>query len=344
MKHNFNLKISLTLSLIISLMLPYGAMGDTTTDKEIVGVFAQAYLQEQIKSQIANFLDNNPQVVSSVNPYVGTEAMKFLGKIIAAYSLLTAKTDKDRAWAASHLILSPEPTTALIMVAVQIADTIVTLKQQRNLMKIYERIDAINADTMRNMRNILTYKYNHRIQYVQNFMTTMYEINLAYKDIGKFIGLEKSDELRRDLLESQVELLLDLLFKMQDLFVQLDMDLYHLETWVDIEEFNQAMPTEYQAPSLNKLKQLSAGFQNSSLAIERLRDSVFQLFFSVKGEEFVRQPREKLSEYRKELRIYARCASVVNRYKMSHVLDINNEVEASDLVPSCREKYNEIFK
>lgn len=131
-----------TLFLIILVIVPQLGASEESTEIKVGEAFAKGYAKSQMMARTGEFLNQNPKLVFSADPKIGTKVFSFATRTMSVIGFLQAKTDKERAWAATSFILSPEPTTAMILLAVQLADAMISVGHMRDLARIYNRAIA----------------------------------------------------------------------------------------------------------------------------------------------------------------------------------------------------------
>lgn len=92
------------------------------------GRAVETFVKEQMKKELADFVNANPQVVFSTDAQIGTKGLTFVSKALAVYGFLNPKSDRERAWSATYFVVSPEPMTAALLIAAQLADTVLSLR------------------------------------------------------------------------------------------------------------------------------------------------------------------------------------------------------------------------
>ncbi|MBK9041547.1 MAG: hypothetical protein IPL83_20745 [Bdellovibrionales bacterium] len=135
------------LFLIILVIVPQWGWSEESVAVEAGKAFGLGYAKAQAMAFTADFLDKNPNLVFSVDPKIGTKVFTFAAKSLSVLAFVQAKTDKERAWAATSFILSPEPTTAMILLAVQFADAMITIGHMREISEIQRRTYDLARET-----------------------------------------------------------------------------------------------------------------------------------------------------------------------------------------------------
>ena len=142
-----------------SVTFVWGSDEESPKSEEISIVFAEEYAKAQINKAAEEYLNNNPPISNGIPiESFGTSMVHGIGLALSAGSLLRAETDKQRGFAllngATHAaVLSGAPSIAflatpyvgLAIVAVQVADAVVSAQHAAELMKTYAAIAETHA-------------------------------------------------------------------------------------------------------------------------------------------------------------------------------------------------------
>lgn len=321
----------------------YSGEIETAVGKEML----TEYTKEQLKFRLAEHINKNPHLVFSTNPKIGTESLRFVGQSLALYGLLTAKTDRDRMWSATHLILSPEPTTALVLLAVQLADTLISLKSQATLTKIYAEISAIQANTVATIRSITEIEAQRQTAMLQGFIKTTEEIrNIQQKLLDSPVSLYLTDQSHQTPNAQELSTALEL-------FRDLDNKLSLLNGQVMLTA--AVFKTSYL--SAGEVTSVITQINNINKDYDPLRENtqrtlrIIQYFFATtNASELQRLVLEERQSHNLELRIYQQCVKTLNQsmtssfWKQWGVFPNNdliiNETELALAIEDCTKRFN----
>lgn len=297
------------------------------------------YAKEQLKHQLAEFVNRNPQLVMSNNPQIGTAGMKFIAQAMAVYGFITAKTDRDRAWSATYLILSPEPTTAAALIAVQMIDTLLTLKSQRDLARIYEEIARIQSQTVEIMAKVYTHEFESQKRTLGQFDESLSHIqsltrSLLNHSIYKTLTEEHQGEPSTP-TEEEIEQALNLITKLSSQLIELEKQAIWIEATVD--------PGAMGLPDslITDCKNLNRKYDPLRKQIALLQSSFAYFFASTNSLRLKRKIEDDLKPYATRLRIYKRCVSLINTLN-TELLWMNRrpDFDESSFVRECEERFN----
>lgn len=295
------------------------------------------YAKEQLKFQLAEFVNKNPQLVFSTNPEIGTAGMKFLARAMAAYGFLTAKTDRDRAWSATYLVLSPEPTTAACLIAVQLVDTLMTLRAQQDLARIYEEITRIQAQTVEIMTKVYTFEFEAQKRVLSDFDRTLEQIQTISKELMShpvYKTLMSDDKEAPSPSQEEVEEALRLLSELSLRLSNLEMQSIWIEATIDPKVMGLPDHLTSDCVSLNRKydplrKQLTA-----------LQSAFGYFFASTNANRLKRKVEEDLKPYVTQLRIYKRCVTLINSVSTEAFWQSRRpDFDESEFVHQCETRF-----
>jgi hypothetical protein len=305
--------------------------GDVET--RVATAFASSYAQEQLKHQLAEFLDKNPRIVFSSNPTIGTQGMRFLSQALSAYNLLTAKTDRERAWSAAYLILSPEPTTAAALFAAQMIDTLLTMKAERDLARIYEEIAEIQAQTSSIVTKLATQDYNSQIAYVQKFESTLEQVDHLQGSLMSdplYVALQTQGDLgslNPDAVQSSIVKLAQL----REVLIDLDVATLYIQQSVRVEELG------LRSDFIENCIKSNTSFDPLRDKIDSLRSSFYYFFGSLQAERLKEKVRRDQQPHAALLRVYLRCVEVANIASSRHLFG-EKPLDVAEL-SDCRSRF-----
>lgn len=297
---------------------------------------ATAYAKEQIKFQLAEFLNRNPNLVGSTSATIGTESLRFISKSLAVYGLMTARTDKDRIWSTTHLILTPEPTTALVLIAVQLTDTFLALKAQAQLAEIYSETALVRAKSLELIKQIYTYESNYQFQLLSEFDQIINAI-LALKSktekhsVTRFLLNDGGDEPPP---VAEIEQALENHRKLAQL-------LERLETQTTLIEFLiRPEILSFSDQTVADIQRMNRSFESVRVMNSKLTQTIRYFYSSLQAKTLLEQVQNDLSPYATDLRIYQRCTQLINRVVTSTFWNMAPEtVPPSGMIADCRQRF-----
>lgn len=303
------------------------------TETKVATAFAASYAKEQLKHQLAEFLNKNPKIVFSSNPQIGTQGMRFLSQALSVYGLLTAKTDRERAWSAAYLIISPEPTTAAALFAAQMIDTLLTMKANRDLARIYEEIAEIQAKASGLVMKIATQNYNSQIARIQKFEDSLNRVDELQSSLmadSLYLALQDQERLR-SLNPDMIQASLVKLAQLREALMDLDIATVYIRQSVNPEKLRLGSGFKENCARSN------AGFDVLRDKIDSLKDSFFYFFGSLQTERLKETVRNDLRPQAALLRIYLRCVEVANAASTSRLL--GEKPLDSSALSECRDRF-----
>lgn len=304
----------------------------SSNEEEAAKIFAKEYSKQQLKFQLANYLNKNPHIVFSDSPKIGTESLAFIGKMLAAYSLLTANTDKEKGWAAIQLIVSPEPTTAMIILAVQIADILVTLEHNKNLHNTYAETARIQAERVGILTKVYAQDYNWQRGMIERVSELTESIDKqivdlrqsqAYMYINNLTSEEPSDK--------EITFALHKLYEVSQRIFDLEVAKIYLDRTVDLQSLGLSDEL------ILSLDMYLEGLLELKKRIELLQPIFQSAFTSSKGLIKFQIMKNKNSMYKRQLQSYERCVEVTNRVLTEKFWSQNKHYEMDHFYQDCQE-------
>lgn len=114
---------------------------------ESVKILVQEYVQNILKDVAKDKIEEVAQkYVEQVTIDSVTKGAEILGSIMALNSFMNAETDKAKGFIALNYFLPPEPTTAAIMLVVQLADAAMSAQQAKEMMELQVKLLVIAKD------------------------------------------------------------------------------------------------------------------------------------------------------------------------------------------------------
>lgn len=294
--------------------------------------FASAYVQEQIKEQLANYLNQHPQIVMSANPNIGTQSLKVVGKIVAAYGFATARNDKDRAFAALQF-MAPDPTTATILFAIQLGDALLELQLQKDLAKTYEEIARIDADTVKVLSALYLESFARQMSLINRFATCLDKIDMLKNQL-KSNGLYKLaiGDISANADEIAVTEAVKLIFELQDEVGRLPGLIEQIEVTVNFRALQMSEET------LTQWKAVVNEYGQFEVGLVKTREAFLQIFKIAAAKEIHLKIDEKAGYSRDIGRLYLECVKKLNHWSTSNYLKINYD-EDYEFLESCKIRF-----
>ncbi len=289
------------LSCVLLVALPLQAQPNTG---KVFEVLAKTYAKEQLKAQVAHFVNLNPHYVGSTNPQIGTEALRFASRIVAAYGLVTAKTDKERGWAALYLVYVPDPTTAMALFAIQLADTLVSLSHQKELLRIYEEVAALHAETSRILTAVYTEDFERQLEVIERITILM---DLIHEDLER-VTQSPLNEFSESISEEEALAVFEALFSLRQNIFDLQVAKIFWDQEVRAEELGL---TEEMDKGLN---QFVSNLGEVKASVDELYQKLVMVFQSAQAEESWGILQRRLAPHRRDLQLYLACTQASHRW------------------------------
>lgn len=307
-------------------------------EEKVAKAMATEYAKEQLKHQLAEFLNKNPRVVFSTNPTIGTKSIRFMSETLAVYGFLTAKSDRERAWSATSLILTPEPTTAAILFAVQLADTILTLKAQEALAGIYREIAEINAQTIHILAQVRWHEYESQRRILEDFDRTMDQIEEAKNRLDEHpvnLYLTKPRDGMRPPTANEIQEAIGILNDLSLSLTRLDMTTLMVEAVFTPEILGLPKGLTVQYASINQT------YDPLRKQIHELNSAFAYFFASLNSELLKRQIKQELEPYVTVLRIYKTCVQKINSAATSSFWKKRKyDFDSNEFINECRNRFS----
>lgn len=301
---------------LINFLLAVALLGSSTVgyasdEIKAVEAFASAYAQEQIKAQLANYLNHNPQIIGSVNPNIGDQSMRYVGKIIAVYGFMHARNDKDRAFALAQFLV-PDPTTAMILFAIQLGDAVLTMQHQRDLAKIYEDVAVISRDTVKIWTHIYKSDYSQQIYLINKFSEGVDRIE-KFKSALNILDLNHPNSIAEAMSS---------LFSIEDEVEHLNQLYAHIELKVNFVALGFSIDTA------SEWKSVMASYNSSLEQLKLTRQKFLAIFHSMQRELIANEIQYEVAENRDVGDLYVACMSAIN----------SSDAEP-DFIESCKVRF-----
>lgn len=314
--------------LILTTMLSIGGHMPTpawSADYEgAAKAFADTYVREQIKARIADYMNKNPEVVGSVSSNIGTRSMRVVGQVIAAHNFATANSDKERLFATMQFFAA-DPTTMLVVFAIQLGDALVTMKHQKGLAEIYERIAHYQKETVEIYAAMAIESIKEQLSLVERFGTTLAQIDQFESKIRK-------NPLYRHLVEDNSVLFSedDIVEAMEALFTY-EQEIRHLQRihrLIELKVQFEALGFPPEARSSWATIVNSFGLQQSEL--KNMHATFLQIFVSANAAASMRSISEKVGTARDEGLLYLSCIRAINTQEEPDV----------EFIRLCQKRFN----
>lgn len=295
-------------------------------------IFANVYVQEQVKLRLADYINKNPQIVGATNPEIGTQSMRVVGQLIAAYQFLNARNDKERAYAAMALMV-PDPTAAMVIFAIQLSDMILTLRHQKDLVKTYERIALINKETTAIWTTILKESIKQQQATIQKFGQNLEEIQSLRKELSDSAIYQLLSGAENTLVtEENISRAIEVVFKLQSSITILINTFRKIEATVDLHLF------EISDATVAEWREIVESYEVVEVDIKNLRSSFLNIFAITAAQSAMRSISEKVSEKTYDGAAYLACIEVFNERSRQILMSIEDEIDYAFL-ESCKEKF-----
>ncbi len=302
-------------------------------EQRVASAFATEYAKEQLKHQLAEFLNRNPQVVFSSNPTIGNQSIRFLSQVMATYGLLTAKTDRERAWHAAYLIITPEPTTAAILVAAQLTDTLLSIKAQARVAQIRKDTAEIQAQALRLLRKVATAEAAQKARIIADYDSALVDVEKYVSTLtknGVYQKISAIDPAPVQVTEAaEIEAALAAIGFLDEALDRLERSTRTANLVLDsLGIARAAWPENQQSYNLirDQIKSLESSFRS--------------FFTSLRGSQFTQTLQEERRAYATQLRLYKKCISVINAVRTQFDLEQNPHAgEENQFLWECRERF-----
>lgn len=319
--------------LLIAFQISFLFQNSHAADGEkVLQVFGKAYALEQAKEGLREFLDNRPEYVFSKDPKIGTKYIDFISKSLAAYSLITAETDKEKGWAALQLVMPPDPT--MILLAIQIADLLISIEHGRDLYRIYEETSRIEAERVNILKRVYTADMVRQKAVVDRFLGLLAETNFAMADFEKSklytsfrspIGKESEEPTIEELAAG-----LRMLFLIRENISNVEVAKIFMDKTVDIKQLgigeeliqNVVKYFEYLPKRREEIEKIAIVFQS--------------ILYPAMADMKLKSLKERTFAYRRKLRIYRICVEMVNRVITAEMWSIVPDYGSERLVQDCQ--------
>jgi hypothetical protein len=310
-------KVLLSLSFVFC--APLTQTFATSVEEEVLKEFSKEFMKSQAKKELAAFLNANHEILNSTNAQVGTTAVQYIGVMMAAYNLFTAETDKQRLFAAANIgvYFSPEPSTALILLAIQMADMIITLEHQKSLAKIYRKISEIEFRTAATLKQVFEQKYREQKRIIDKIRLTHKNILEAHESLRTdpvmiFLGDPSSNEMPETP-------------KVQEAFKKVG-DLYQLLLNYKVERimfdgFVEVEKVDGFAKIAQSLKEFDELHQPMSIQVDAIMLIIRKFYSSLQASETLSELQKIRAEKQTAMEKYVFCSDAANRMLSAKLLD-----------------------
>lgn len=318
---------------LIAFQMTFLSQNSYAVDSEkVFEVFGKAYAVEQTKEGLRKLLDKNPKYVFSKDPKIGTKYINFISKSLAAYSLITAETDKEKGWAALQLVLPPDPT--MILLAIQIADMLITIEHQRDLYRIYEETSRIEAERINILKRVYTADVVRQKAVLDRLTDLFAKTDSALADFekSKFYTYFMSP-IRKESEEPLVEEIaagLRMLFLIREEILNIEVAKIFMDKTVDIKEVG--IGEEMIRNLVNYCEYLSKKKEE----IEKIAIELQSVLYPAMAEMKLKNLKERTFAYKRKLRTYRICVEAVNRAITAEMWSLEPDYESERLVQDCQ--------
>lgn len=244
-KSYFTLFLSLIFFVNVSI-----ASDKTAVDKKIVEAISISYFKSEAFKKLKDYLNENPGIVGSSMPNLGSEVVGGISTALSIITMITAKTDKERLYAAAGLYVTPEPVSAAILIAIQLFDMVKSAEHQADMISRYAEIKKILMKTQQ-------IKIQLKQIEVEEWLFTLEQFCNNLKDLANVQSLMNSSELVNNidnpdilskLSESQINDFLDGVIKFKVIAGEIDRMSWALQEidfkiikQIDREKINQTL-------------------------------------------------------------------------------------------------------
>lgn len=314
-------------AILLSISMSFGqAFGSSESDR-YVKIFADVYLREQIKEHLRVYINAHPAVVGSVSKKAGTSTIKYVSQILSAYNFIVAKSDIDKAFAAAQ-IFNPEPTTAIIIFAAQIAATVAELKLQKSLARRYAEIAKVNAKASSLLKRFGVAEAKRQLDWIQDAQT---RLNVVSQIESLLIGNPMYKAMSGEdcvVTPENVEKEISTLFELEAAYSALAESIRFLD-FVEIEKLGLPLETK---SSWVKIKTATL---SNIVSLAKLESAFKQIFVSVHAKSMMENQSSSIDE---EIEMKVFCEEALSSSRLIEKYpDINLVRRSNEELNQCRQ-------
>lgn len=301
-------KIGLILGLSNSLIFHSSLSFAGEYEQEIAKAMAETYAKEQIKFRAADYLNRNPQIVLSHNHQIGNVALKAFNDTLGVWNLVTAKTDKERLWAATYFVVPPEPTAAAILITAQFLDLYLSMESAGRIMKLDAETARIYRDAIKSVQTVADIQQEKILRVLERFETLLEEIESTQRlvldhKLATYLMMGGEERPSTEEIKGALELTMALARQLEEL-QSLDYQLDGL--WPEAGHHEAILAFHSANAEFNDLRRLS----------QSLTEAMDGYFASVAYHQAKATIDVDLRTYRTQLDTYRWCVKSVNRQSL----------------------------
>lgn len=299
-------------------------------EKKLAEVMTEAYIEAQVKEQLANYINRHPEVLFTDNPHIGSQAIQVVSQIMAIYNYKQAETDKDRGFAVLQFAAATNPAAALGVFAIQLGDAMITIKHQKNLAKKYLEIMKIQNEAEGMLSSVYEDKLNSQMYYISNFNNALSKIissESRLKNNAFYLRTTGEDESRLSPSESGVELpqpaineALQLVFQLDEAITELRIAHVYAGQLIDFKEMGSDTKSKWAS-----LVQSEFEVQEK---LSNLKISFVRIFAASESQNALAETSQNIAESKLQLQMYLSCVHAINSFE----LDFN-------MMNDCKKKF-----
>jgi hypothetical protein len=301
-------------------------------EKKLAEVMTGAYIEAQVKEQLANYINRHPEVLFTENLHVGSQAIQVISQIMAIYNYKQAETDKDRGFAVLQFAAATNPAAALSVFAIQLGDAMITIKHQKNLAKKYLEIMKIQNEAEGMLTSVYVDKLNSQMYYISNFNNALSKIistESRLKNNAFYLRTTGEDESRLSPSESGVELpqsaikeALQLVFQLDEAITELRIAHVYAEQLIDFKEMGFANDPKSKWASL-----VQSEFEVQE-KLSNLKISFVRIFAASESQNALAETSQNLAESKLQLQMYLSCVRTINSFELDY-----------NMMNDCKQKF-----
>lgn len=341
------LNVELLMALLGAVALPSPSRAEDVAEKAAKAAAkaaTEAYLKEQAKYRLGEYLNKNHHLLGSADKLIGTKAMNVLSQAMGVYGLINAKTDKERGYAAAHLIMSPEPASAVILIAVQLIDTVISLQAQEQILRIQREIAELQKQSVAVRMKLAELDKNEvssAISALEDTARTIKE-NLAAIEkhpVYLFInqGAAPSEEIggAQGPTSEDIQSALNIIYQTSFYLDRLGVATIRADAVFRNHEVFEVQ----QLADLARMQ--NEGFNETREAIGTLKSAVRSFFAIYKTEKALNKINSKFEDKEIEAEAFLKCSEMYNSYHSQKGLAPNepSRKAAKQFINECRIKF-----
>lgn len=339
MKNILKKAVSIFLALTISLS---GIANASTELEEASKELAKEFVKEQLKKELVQFVNNNPEMFGSTSRTLGTEVAQFVGLAMAGYGFITAENDKQRLFSAASagVLISPEPYSAMALLAIQLVDMALTASHQKKLAKIYKEIAEIRQQTIAIIKQLREDEMTEQKRIIESIDLITQNIEHIYSYLQTHpVFLFLSQESNNVPTKDETAVALEKVNRLNRLFLDYEIARISFDAFVKPE-------------ALSSYKKIKDGLDEYEKNIAPVKEGVYEsiktirlLFTTIKTEEEFSQLKQKTLEKQNVLEKYLVCSETINTWFSSYLLaqnfgTVQDENEFTmDLITECQNTF-----